>query len=542
MAAPTGDAVYDKRWWSLGVLCLSLVIIVAGNSSLNVALPLLQKALHASTSSLQWIVDVYALVFAGLLLPAGALADRYGRKKALQLGLSVFLSASLLATFATAVWQLIVLRALTGAGAAFIMPGTLSILANIFPPAERPRAIALWAGFSGLGAALGPVASGILLNHFWWGSVFFVNVPTVGLALLLGVFLLPESKDPHDTVLDPPGVALIIGGLSTLLYGIIQAPERGWSDPVTGVALTIGVVLLVGFVLWELHTPRPMLDVRLFRIRPFSVGSGTIMLQFFAMFGLFFILAQYFQLVHGWSPLRAALATLPLAACLMVGAPLSARTVARFGPRRVVGTGLLFTAAGFVCMAMLRPDTPFWFIALAQVLIGAGVGQTTAPSTTLIMTSVRMTNAGVGSAVNDTSRELGGALGVAVLGTVLNGYYRGHVLHNVSAALPASARDAVHSSVAGALVSARSLPAGVARTVVDGARDTFSHAAGAACLLGAAMLVLTSLLVWTFQERMAPARVAASDARQDLVDIELDALPALVDGHAAAQRVEVEGR
>src|SRR5205823_437015 len=217
-----------------------------------------------------------------------------------------------------------------------------------------------------------------------------------GLALLLGIFLVPESKHPEDTVLDPPGVALIVGGLSTLLYGIIQGPERGWADPVTGITLVAGVVLLVAFVLWELHTERPMLDVRLFRVRAFSIGSGTIMLQFFAMFGLFFILAQYFQLVHGWSPLRSALATLPLAACLMVGAPLSARSVARFGPRRVVGTGLLFTAVGFVCIAMLRPHTGYWFIALAQVLIGIGVGQTTAPSTTLIMTSVRNANAGVG--------------------------------------------------------------------------------------------------------------------------------------------------
>jgi EmrB/QacA subfamily drug resistance transporter len=472
VAVTTQQEVYDKRWWSLGVLCLSLVIIVAGNSSLNVALPEMQKALDASTSSLQWIVDVYALVFAGLLLPAGALADRYGRKRALQFGLIVYMTASLLATFATDEWQLIVLRALTGAGAAFIMPGTLSILANIFPPNERGRAIALWAGFSGLGASIGPVASGLLLNHFWWGSVFFINVPLVALALILGFFLIPESKDPHETVLDPPGVALIVGGLSILLYGIIQAPERGWGDPATVVSLTLGVVILVSFVLWELHTPRPMLDVRLFKIRPFSVGSGTIMLQFFAMFGLFFMLAQYFQLVHGWSPLQAGLATLPLAGCLMIGAPLSAKTVARFGPRRVVGTGLLFTSAGFVCIAMLRADTSFWFIVIAQVLIGIGVGQTTAPSTTLIMTSVRTSKAGVGSAVNDTSRELGGALGVAVLGTILNGYYRANVLDEMPQAVPAAAREAIHSSLAGALVAAQDLPRGMAQQVIDGAQET----------------------------------------------------------------------
>lgn len=505
VAVPAGDTTaYEKRWWTLGVLCMSLVIIVAGNSSLNVALPALQKALHASTSSLQWIVDIYSLVFAGLLLPAGALADRYGRKTALQLGLVVFATASILATIATATWQLIALRAMTGAGAAFIMPGTLSILANTFPPAERPRAISIWAGFSGLGAGIGPIVSGLLLKRFWWGSVFFINVPLVLLALIGGIFLVPNSKDPDDTVLDPPGVALIVSGLCILLYGIIQAPERGWGDPVTLLALAVGLVLLVCFVLWELHTAQPMLDMRLFRIRPFSVGAGTITMQFFVMFGFFFIFAQYFQLARLYSALAAALATLPLAVCLMFGAPLSARMVGRFGARRVVGTGLLVTALGFGVVSLLRPHSPFLLIILGEVLIGLGVGQTTAPSTTLIMGSVRMANAGVGSAVNDTSRELGGALGVAVLGSVLNSYYRGNVVSKLPAGVPKAVVDATHGSLAGALVSAKSLPPELARGATDAARNTFSTAAGVAGLVGAGMLVVTSACVWIFQDRQAP--------------------------------------
>ncbi|HLY82831.1 MAG TPA: MFS transporter [Acidimicrobiales bacterium] len=513
MTAPAGPAsAYDKRWWTLGVLCLSLVLIVASNSSLNVALPSLQRGLHASTSALQWIVDVYSLVFAGLLLPAGALADRYGRKSALQVGLVVFGTASLAATFASATWQLVALRAITGAGAAFIMPGTLSILANTFPPRERPRAIGIWAGFSGLGGGLGPLASGFLLNHFWWGSVFFVNVPIVVVALAAGIFLVPNSKDPDETVLDPPGVALVVGGLALLLYGIIEAPARGWFDTITLIGLVVGVVLLGAFVAWELRTSHPMLDVRLFRVRSFSIGSGTITLQFFALFGLFFMLTQYFQLARLYSPLKSAVAGLPVAVCLMIGAPMSARMVRRFGPRRVVGSGLLLTATGFVVLSFARPATPYALILVGQVLLGIGIGQTTAPSTTLIMTSVRMAKAGVGSAVNDTSRELGGALGVAVLGSALNSVYRGRIVSRLPASTPSAVVSAAHDSVAGALNAAHRLPPAAAHAVTSAARTTFSQAFGVAALIGAGMLVLTSCLVWVFQDRGAMA-IPAVDPR-----------------------------
>jgi EmrB/QacA subfamily drug resistance transporter len=501
------QVIHARRWWTLAVLCLSLVIIVASNSSLNVALPSLQRHLHASTSSLQWIVDAYSLVFAGLLLPAGALADRYGRKPALQFGLVVFGTASLAASFATATWELIVLRAITGAGAAFIMPGTLSILANVFPPHERGRAIAIWAGFSGLGAGIGPLASGLLLNNFSWGSVFLVNVPLVLLALVGGLFLVPNSRDPEHTALDPPGVALVVSGLAVLLYGIIEAPNRGWTESLTLVSLLVGVLLLGGFVAWELRSRHPMLDVRLFRIRSFAIGSGTIALQFFALFGMFFILTQYFQLAHLYSPLKAAAAGLPVALCIMVGAPMSARMVARFGPRRVVGVGLLVTASSFVLLSRVGPSTPYSEILVAEVLLGLGIGQTTAPSTTLIMNSVRMAKAGVGSAVNDTSRELGGALGVAVLGSVLNSVYQSRIKDALPPLTPPSVAAAAHGSVAGALTAANGLPPRLADAVTSAARSTFSEGFRAAVLVGAAMLVLTSGLVWVFQERSTVAPV-----------------------------------
>jgi EmrB/QacA subfamily drug resistance transporter len=484
----------------LGVLCLSLVLIVANNSSLNVDLPVLQRTFDASTSSLQWLVDAYSLVFAGLLLPAGALADRYGRKTALQLGLVVFGVASLAALLAAAPWQLMVLRAVMGAGAAFIMPGTLSILTNVFPPAERPKAIAIWAGFAGLGGVLGPLASGYLLDHFYWGSAFFVNLPIIVVALAVGLWIVPNSRDPADTVLDPPGAVLAIAGLSVLLYGIIDGPERGWFDPVVVGALAAGALLISAFAWWELRTPQPMLDIRLFAHRSMAVGSGTIVLQYFALFGLFFSFLQYLQLAHGYTPLQAAAAELPIGILLMIGAPLSARLVQRHGPRAVVGSGLLVTATGLATLSFSRPSTSLWLLVVAQALIGLGVGQTTAPSTTLIMSSVRLSKSGVGSAVNDTSRELGGALGIAVLGSIVNSVYRGRIRSRLPR-LPGWAAADAHRSVTDAFTAAARLRGADAAQVVRAARVTFSEAFGAAMWGAAAMCALCSALVWAFQRR-----------------------------------------
>jgi EmrB/QacA subfamily drug resistance transporter len=499
------SAAYDRRWWALGCLCLSLVLIVANNSSLNVNLPVLQRALGSSNSGLQWLVDAYSLVFAGLLLPAGALADRYGRKSALQLGLTVVGLASLTAMVCTTTGEVILCRAVMGAGAAFIMPGTLSILTNIFPPSERGKAIAIWAGFAGFGGVLGPMASGFLLDHFYWGSAFFINVPIIVVALGAGFFLVPNSKDPADTVLDPLGVALVVSGLLVLLYGVIDGPERGWMTPPILASLLIGAALLVMFVVWELRTANPMLDVRLFRNRSFAVGSGTITLQYFALYGLFFIFAQYLELAKGYAPLKTAVAQLPIGLLMMVGAPMSARMVARFGPRAVVGSGLLFTATGLGVLATAKPGTIIWVLVGAEILIGLGIGQTTAPSTTLIMSAVRTSKSGVGSAVNDVSRELGGALGIAVLGSVLNEAYRGKIGGRLPAGLPPRVVADAHKSVTDALLDITNpkihVPAQLVTPLINAVRTTFADGFGFAMLGGAAMLVVCSAMVWTFQRR-----------------------------------------
>jgi EmrB/QacA subfamily drug resistance transporter len=504
-ARTPSDVPDDKRWWVLGCLCLSLVLIVANNSSLNVNLPVLQRALGSSNSGLQWIVDAYSLVFAGLLLPAGALADRYGRKTSLQVGLMTMGVASLTAMFATGTWQVIACRAVMGAGAAFVMPGTLSILTNVFPPEERGKAIAIWAGFAGFGGVLGPMASGYLLDHYYWGSAFFINLPIIAIALGTGFFLVPNSKDPADTVLDPPGTFLVVAGLFVLLYGIINGPERGWLSPPIAAALVVGVILLAAFVWWELHTDDPMLDVRLFANRSFAVGSGTITLQYFALYGLFFIFAQYLELSKGFAPLKAATLQLPIGLLMMVGAPMSATMVRRFGPRAVVGSGLLFTAAGLVILSTAAPSTSLAVLIAAEVMIGLGIGQTTAPSTTLIMTSVRTSKSGVGSAVNDVSRELGGALGIAVLGSVLNSAYRGKIAARLPSGLPAHVAADARRSVGDALLDTGNpkvhLDPHLAGPLVRAIETTFASSFGIAMLGGAAMLVVCSGLVWTFQRR-----------------------------------------
>ncbi len=497
------EDVQRRRWAILAVLCLSLLLIVAGNSSLNVALPDIQASLRSSPSQLQWMVDIYSLVFAVLLLPAGALADRFGRKTSLQVGLTIFALASFAATFATANWQVIALRGLTGVGAAFIMPGTLSILMNVFhDPRERQLAIAIWAGCAGLGGAIGPVVTGLLLAHFAWGSVFFINVVICAIALVAGALLLPNSSDPKEAILDPLGVLFAVGAFGGLLYGIIEGPELGWASAETVATMLIGLVFLALFIRWELRNPHPMLDVRLFKVRAFSVGSTTITLQFFAMYGLYFAVAQYLQISHGYSPLRTACATLPIGVVGMVAAPMSALFVRRWGHRRVVGSGLIISAIGLLIMGGATPTTNYLLLGLGFVLMGFGNGQTTAPSTTLIMSSVPRAKSGVGSAVNDLSRELGGALGIAVLGSIMASVYRGRIGSQVGPALAGHAGTTIDATMRAAAQAGYQTPAG--QQLHHAAQVTFAQGFGAAMLVGATVLLLNSVLVWVRAVQVGP--------------------------------------
>ncbi len=466
-----------RRWLVLGVLCVNLVLIVAAVSSANVALPTLARpdTLDASQTGLQWIVDAYALVFAGLLLPAGAIGDRFGRKGALQAGLVIFAVASLAAALSGGTGQLIAARAVAGAGAALIMPTTLSILSNVFPPHERARAIGIWAGFAGAGGALGPLVGGFLVTHFWWGSVFLINVIIGGIALVAGGLVVPTSKDPDESPLDPVGSGLSMLGFGGLLFAVIEAPERGWSDPLVLGGLLGSLALLTGFVQWERTSRAPMLDLSLFRIRRFATGTLTITLAFFSMFGMFFVATQYFQYVRGDSALVAGVSMVPNALAMLFWAPRSQRVVARFGARATVAGGLLLHATGFLLLSFSTQDTPYVLSGLALLVIGTGSGLAMAPTTSMIMAAVPMGRAGMGSAVNDTAREVGGAAGIAVLGSILATRYRSG-MGDLLDRLPEPVAEVVHRGVGQALQVAQSTGGAQGAALGQSARDAFVDA------------------------------------------------------------------
>jgi EmrB/QacA subfamily drug resistance transporter len=485
-----------RRWWVLALLCTSLLIVIVGNTSLNVALPTLSRDLNATTTQLQWMVDAYALVFAGLLLTAGAIGDRYGRKGALQVGLLLYVVACLAASQANSAGVVIACRALMGFAAAFIMPSTLSILANVFPPYERAKAIAIWAGVSGGGAAIGPIASGYLVEHFWWGSVFLVNVPIIVVALVIGRVLLPTSKDPNQGRLDPLGSVLSTIGLSTLVYAIIEAPNHGWASSRTVGTFVAAFVVLAVFGTWEVRTDHPMLDFNYFRNPRFSVASAGISLVFFSMFGVFFLMAQYFQLVLGYSPFQAGLRQGPVAVMMMLVAPNSARLSQRFGANKVVAAGLGFVALSMLLFTQLSTTTSYAYILPCLCLMAGGMALTMSPMTASIMGAVPMHKAGVGSAINDTTRELGGALGVAVLGSLVTSRYDHLVGKAVqSLRLPDVAAVPVRRSLAGALAVARRLPEAGGARLAEQAKAAFVSGMHISVIVAGVIIGSTALLV-----------------------------------------------
>jgi len=506
---------FERRWVILGVLCFGLLVIVLDNSILNVAIPTIVRELDASNSDIQWIVDAYTLVFAGLLLTMGSLGDRYGRRGALQAGFVVFGIGSLASALASTSDQLIGTRAFMGIGGALIMPATLSIITNLFPADERGKAIGVWAGTAGIGGALGPLTGGFLVEHFYWGSVFLVNIPIVIVGILAGIFLIPTSKDPSTPRLDPFGAALSIVGLCALLYGIIEAPADGWTDPPIVAAFAVGVVLLAVFVWWEMTTDHPMLDVRFFKNPRFSAASGSITLIFFAMFGSIFLLTQYMQFTLGYTALQTGVRMLPFALLMMPTAVLSPRLAERIGTKLTVALGLGISTVALALTATLDASSSYGDLSVCFVLIGLGMGLTMAPATDSVMGSLPLAKAGVGSAVNDTTRQMGGALGVAIVGSVLASVYGSQVgsfLHGTP--VPAGAQEAAKSGLGGALAvsdQVRSLKIPGASAFATRLADTANHAfvdamhAGVLVAAAATLVGLVVALVWL------PARAQAED-------------------------------
>lgn len=488
------ELLYSKRWWTLGVLCLSLMIVFIGNSSLNVVIPTLSEELHATTSQLQWVVAAYSLVFAGMLFVAGAVGDRFGRKGALQFGLLGLVGASLFAAFSHDMSHLILWRAVMGGCAAFIMPSTLSILVNVFPARERARAIAIWAGVAGSAGSLGPIASGWVLGHFWYGAVFLVTVPVVLAALVLGYFFVPKSKDPSESALDPVGAVLSMIGLSTLVFGLIEAPEKGWTSSSTLIAFGLGVVVLAAFVVWERRVDHPMLDMAYFSNPAFSVGTGGMILVFMSMFGVMFLFTQYFQLVIGFSALGAALRFLPIAPIMMIVSPLTPKPIARFGHNRTVALGMTSLAFGFLLFSTIGVNTPYPLLVFFFVFVIGGIALTQSPMTAAIMSAVPPERAGAGSAMNDSTRELGSALGVAVLGSVAASQYSAQLKPALAALNPTDAASA-GASLGGALATAQHLGGEAAGRLVDAANHAFVSGVHTASYIGAALAVIAAVAV-----------------------------------------------
>jgi EmrB/QacA subfamily drug resistance transporter len=514
------DLTQQRRWLTLAVVCMSLMVIGLDNTILNVALPTLGRDLHATTSSLQWIVDVYILVFAGLLLTAGSLTDRFGRYKGLTFGLVIFGTGSMASALSGSTGVLIATRAFMGIGGAFIMPATLSIITNLFrDPAERGKAIGIWAGVSALGVGIGPVAGGFLLSHFYWGSVFFVNIPIVVLALVAGYFLVPDSRDPSAPRLDPVGALLSIGGLATVLWAVIEAPARGWGSTSIVGAFAAGFLVLAGFVTWELRSSHPMLDMRFFKNPRFTAASGAITITFFTLFGSLFLLTQYLQSVLGYSTLRAGAVLVPEAVVMMVVAPTSTTLVRRYGNKIVVGMGLTIVALAMGLFSRLSGHVGLWEPMGVTMVLGLGMGMTFAPATDSIMGSLPREKAGVGSAMNDTTRQTGGAIGVAVLGSILASRYHSAVLSAARAQhLSAAVTAGVKSDIGTALTFTHSGAAGTASaTAAAIARSGFVSAFHTASLIGAAAMLLAAAGV----VKWLPAR--ALESPTDFMDIEAEA-------------------
>ena len=477
------------------VLSLSLVVIGLDNTILNVALPTLVRELSATQSDLQWMIDSYVLIFAGLLLTMGSFGDRFGRKRALLIGLVIFGVASFGSSMATSATQLIAGRAVMGIGAALIMPSTLSIITTIFTGKELGKAIGIWAGVAGIGIVGGPVIGGWLLEHFWWGSVFLVNIPIVAVALALALWLIPESKDPKATPLDLVGAGLSIAALVTLVYGLIEAPQHGWTGDETLIALGIGFVLLAAFIFWEIRTPHPMLQMSFFRNRRFSVANFSITLTFFALFGSVFMMTQHLQFVLGFTPLEAGTRVMPVAT-MIISAPLSAKLAEKFGTKLIVALGLFTVAGAFLLFSTLEV-TGYTRIGIGLAVLGFGMGLVMAPATESIMASVPLAKAGVGSAMNDTTREVGGALGVAVLGSVFSSAYATEVapaLGGLPAGLAGQARDSIGAAtiIAGQLggQAGQALAAASKIAFVDSLSSTLLIAAGIAAVGAVVTLLL----------------------------------------------------
>jgi EmrB/QacA subfamily drug resistance transporter len=479
------------KGWILFSLCLAALIINIDVTIVNVTLPTLVRELDATTTDLQWVVDAYSLVFAALILAAGSLSDRVGRKGILLAGLGVFAAGTLAGSFATNPTQLIAARAVMGVGAAGIFPSTLSLIANVFTErAERAKAIGLWGATTGVGIAAGPIVGGWLLEEFWWGSVFLFMVPVALVIAGFVAFTVPTSRDPEAPPIDRPGLLLSTAGMGLLILGIIQAPSWGWGSASTLATMAAGVLVLAVFVGVERRTARPMLDIALFKNPRFTAASGSIAIGFFTLAGFTFLITQYFQFVKSYSPLGTGVRLLPVATSVAVAAIIGTKLAVRVGNKVMVASGLLLFGSTLLWIAAVASGTtPYGVIAMQMVLGGSGLGLISAPATEAIMGAVPAAKAGVGSAVNDATRLFGATLGVAVIGSIAASLYTSRLGSTLPTGIPDSTGQAAEGSVGGGLVAARRLVGGgfvrAGEALNTAAVDAFLHSlTGALCVAG----------------------------------------------------------
>ncbi|MCU1362521.1 MAG: Drug resistance transporter, EmrB/QacA subfamily [Acidimicrobiaceae bacterium] len=495
--------LHRRRWWVLGVLCLVVLIVVIDNTIVNVALPVLSKDLHASNSSLQWIVDAYSLPFAALLLAGGGLSDRLGRKRVMHAGLGAFGAFSLMAAFSTSVATLLVARSLMGAAAAFIFPATLSTVTITFDDLnERAKAFGLWGAAAGVAIAIGPVVGGALLVHFWYGSIFLINAPLVVIVIVASAFVVPESKSPRRRPLDLGGLILGTTGVATLTLAIIEGPAWGWRSGTTLSIFLLALLSLASFVLYEMRRQGPLLDVRIFANRSFSAGAGAIAINYFCLLGFIFLITQYFQLIRGYSALSAGVHTLPFAAVAMVATPLSAVAALKFGARNVVSAGLMILAGALAWGDVVGAHAAYFGPVVAlMVTLALGFSLVNAPSTAALMSTLAPEQIGAGAAVNETTRELAGTMGVAVIGSVFSSLFgpavrralRPYLSHGLSSAQLRHAASSTHA----AQLTVAHFPLALQRGLNAQVTNAFMDGLHRGCLVGAVVAALAAVLVFT---------------------------------------------
>jgi EmrB/QacA subfamily drug resistance transporter len=487
----------------VSALSLSAFMISVDVTIVNVALPTLVRSLGASATQLQWVVDAYSLTFAALVLAAGSLSDRQGRKGTLLVGLAVFASASLAGALVDTTGELVAARAVMGLGAALMFPSTLSLLVNVFTErGERAKAIGIWGATTGVGIAAGPIVGGWLLERFWWGSIFAFMAAAAAVVAMLVLRVVPTSRDPRTPSVDWLGLALSSAAMSVLIVGVIEAPDWGWTSVAAVSTMGAGVALLALFVVVERRTDHPMLDVRLFRNPRFSAASGSVAISFFALQGFIFLVTQYFQFIKGFSPLGAGVRLLPVATSVAVASVAGTRLAVRVGNKAVVTAGLLSFAVGLLWTATVSASTSYAVIVAQMLFLGAGMGMTSAPATEAIMGAVPKTKAGVGSAVNDATRLFGGTLGVAVIGSVAASLYTSRLASTAPDHLPAQAASAAKASIGGAILASQALNrAGLTHTanaLATSATGSFLHSLTGGCALAGGVVVVGAIMTALF--------------------------------------------